>query len=704
MADTFNATGNFDLVAKTFFGLEGVLADELKALGAAEVRQRRRAVAFRGDLRLLVRANVYLRTAVRVLVPIHAFNAHDEAELYRGIGQVDWRAHLAEGGSLAIDPVVRSSIFTNSLYVAQLAKDAIVDQLRSASGGRPSVDLADPDLRLNLHVAESRVTVYLDSSGDSLHKRGYRTAAGEAPLNEVLAAGILRLDEWDERSPLADFMCGSGTLVIEAALAARRIAPGTIRRRFGYMRWLWFDRALDESVLAEARAAQLPRLDFPIRGSDIDPAAIAAARSNAARAGVGGDVELAVENFDEARPPASAGMLVTNPPYDERMKAARIAAVYRRIGETLSRNWQGYTAHVLSGNPAAAKAIGLRPSRQVRLFNGPIECRLLRFDIARQTAEPAAASRRHGDTQAADFANRLARMARHWHRWARRQGITCYRLYDRDIPGVGLAVDWYEGQVVIAAARRTDARTDVEHDVWLERMRGIVAETLGLSAQNAWLARLRGQHAAGADRERTRTVEVHEDGLAYQVHLGAATTGLPLDRRLLRRRIRDEAAGRRVLDLFARAGTFSVAAAAGGASSVVAVDAAPAALDWTRTNLRLNGPRRSGESLICAEPMAFVESLEPAKGAAFDLAVVAPPPGGALRGGKWNAHEEYTELVQRLLGSMSPGGTIYLVSAARRFKLDFDALPGARVREITRQSVPPDFRDKKVHRAWTIVK
>ena len=274
MVDIFNATGVFDLVAKTFFGLEGVLAEELKALGGAEVRQRRRAVAFRGDWRMLVRANVCLRTAVRVLVPIHAFNAHDERELYGGIGQVDWRTHLAAGGSLAIDPVVRSSIFTNSLYVAQRAKDAIVDQLRGATGTRPSVDRDDPDLRINLHVAESRVTVYLDSSGDSLHKRGYRTAAGEAPLNEVLAAGILRLAQWDERSALADFMCGSGTLVIEAALAARQIAPGTIRGRFGYMRWPAFDRALHEGVLAAARAAaaaasRIPdsRLGYRSRGN-----------------------------------------------------------------------------------------------------------------------------------------------------------------------------------------------------------------------------------------------------------------------------------------------------------------------------------------------------------------------------------------------------------------------------------------------------
>ena len=617
--------------------------------------------------------------------------------------------HLAAGGSLAIDPVVHSTIFTNSLYLAQLAKDAIVDQLRDATGRRPSVDLSDPDLRINLLVAETRVTVYLDSSGDSLHKRGYRTATGEAPLNEVLAAGILRLAEWDRHSPLADFMCGSGTLVIEAALAARRIAPGTIRRQFGYMRWNGFDRALHESVLAEARAEQLAQLPFPIRGSDLDPSAIAAARANAQRAGVAADIELLVENFDDARPPAPAGTLVSNPPYDERMKAAAHRGClppHRHDPCTELGRIHGLCP--LRQSRAASEAIGLVPSRQIRLFNGPIECRLLQFDIepaaSLDDAEPTTVVR-HSDSLAADFANRLARMARHWHRWARRQNITCYRLYDRDVPGVGVSIDWYEGQVVIGEAKRTDGRTDVEHELWLRRIKEVVAQTLDVSILDVWLARSRGQNAFDAKQESWKAADVHEDGLTFRIRLGAASPGLPLDRRLLRRMVRQQAAGKRVLDLYARAGTFAVAAAAGGASSITAVDLSPTALAWTRTNLGLNAPAAKKESLVDADPLAFVESLDSARGPQFDLAIVAPPSSGvAPQPGKWNAHEEEAALVERLLGSMSAGGTIYLVTANRRFKLSADAFPGSQVREITRQSVPPDFQDKKIHRAWTIVK
>ncbi len=370
---------SFPMIAKTFFGLEGVLADELVELGADDVRPGRRMCSFRGDQRLMYRANVELRTAVRVLKPIARFPADGADALYRRMGRTNWLKHLEPGGTLAIDPVTSGRVFTNSLYAAQVAKDAIVDQIRRGTGQRPSVDLADPDVRINLHVDQKRVTVYLDASGESLHKRGYRQAAGEAPLNEVLAAGILRLTGWDRASPLVDFMCGSGTLAIEAALAARRIAPGTIRRTFGYMRWKDFDAALHAAVIDAAREGQLAELAFPIAGSDADPAMIAAAGENAQRAGVAADIRWQVQDFGDAAPPAAAGTVVTNPPYDERLKMDEIVAFHRRLGDVLKHRWAGYTAWILAGNLEAAKFIGLRPGARLRLFNGPIECRLLKF-------------------------------------------------------------------------------------------------------------------------------------------------------------------------------------------------------------------------------------------------------------------------------------------------------------------------------------
>ncbi len=263
---------------------------------------------------------------------------------------------------MAIDPVVHGSVFTNSLYAAQIAKDAIVDQIRRSTGRRPSVDLADPDVRINLHIDQKRATLYLDASGESLHKRGYRQEAGAAPINEVLAAGILKIIDWDRASPLVDPLCGSGTFPIEAALAARRIVPGTIRKQFGYMRWQDYCPSTHDAILAECRSQQLDQLDFPIHGSDIDDEVIAQARANAQRAGVDADIQWSVQDFGDAVPPAPAGTLISNPPYDERMKTVDSVDFHRRLGDVLKHNWAGYTAWILAGNREAAKFIGLRPA------------------------------------------------------------------------------------------------------------------------------------------------------------------------------------------------------------------------------------------------------------------------------------------------------------------------------------------------------
>jgi putative N6-adenine-specific DNA methylase len=371
----------FPIIAKTLFGLEEVLAGELRELGAEDVQVGRRLCSFRGDQRMLYRVNVCCRTATRVLKPILRFPADGADALYRRIGRTNWIRHLDPEGTLAIDPVTSGNIFTNSLYAAQVAKDAIVDQIRRATGKRPSIELDDPDLRINLHIDGKRVTVYLDASGESLHKRGYRLATGAAPLGEVLAAGILRLAEWDATSPLVDFMCGSGTIPIEAAMLARGIAPGTRGRTFGFQKWLDYDAALDEDVRSESRRQERANLSFPIVGSDRDGEMIAAARANAERAGVAADIQWQVTDFAELERPAPAGTLITNPPYEERIKTEEIVEFHKRIGDVLKHRWAGYTAWVLAGNLDAAKFIGLKPNRKIRLFNGQIECRLLKFAI-----------------------------------------------------------------------------------------------------------------------------------------------------------------------------------------------------------------------------------------------------------------------------------------------------------------------------------
>jgi 23S rRNA (guanine2445-N2)-methyltransferase / 23S rRNA (guanine2069-N7)-methyltransferase len=697
------------MIAKTFFGLEGVLADELAQLGAQDVQVGRRMVAFCGDRRLMYRANIHCRTAVRVLVPIASFSAHDERSLYHGVSLVDWLEHVDPDGSLAIDPVVHSPDFSNSLYAAQLAKDAIVDQFRNRHGRRPAVNLDDPKLRINLHIDRQRVTLYLDSSGDSLHKRGYRAAAGEAPINEVLAAGILRLSGWDAHSALADFMCGSGTFPIEAAMLARHIAPGTVRRQFGYMRWRDFEATLHAELMDEARRQQLDALEFRISGSDLDQRIIDVARQNARRAGVEQDIDWAVENFDTARPPAPQGTLITNPPYDERMKAQQITAVYRRIGDTLKHNWPGYTAFVLAGNAEAARNIGLRPNARVRLFNGPLECRLLKFVMTApvQRDNESAPPRRNASDALDEFRNRLSRMARHWHRAARRQHITAYRLYDRDLPEVPVAVDWYAGHLLLTPYVRRHARTDIEQGQWLQRVLQVVGQTLEVSTNQISAVGLDRVPASGRSRgTREGAIEVQERDLRFEVHIGSTkSTGLPLDGRLLRARLQSETQGKRFLNLFAGSGSYAVAAAIGGAATTTSIESSQAAADWAARNLALNGIHGGEHRVICQDPLEFVAALDDRGGPAFDLALVQPPGfDGQRRAGIWNVQDGHVELLNRLLSCMAPSGVIYLVTTFRRLTLHAESIEGATVHEITRQTVPPDFRDRKVHRAWRIVR
>ena len=297
------------------------------------------------------------RTAIRILKPISNFPADSERALYDGVRQIDWSRFLDTDRSLAIDPVVWSSFCTHSLFVAQLSKDAIVDQFRDRTGQRPSVDRNEPDLRINIHLVENVATVYLDSSGDSLHLRGYRAKTGEAPLGEVLAAGILQLTEWDRQSTLVDPMCGSGTLCIEAALLARNIVPGVKRRRFGFTRWNDYEPPLHDEVLAELRHGELPSLPFSIVGSDIDAEVVPMAQENARRAGVAADVRFEAANFECCQPPMPTGTLVMNPPYDERLKVDRIAAPSIAASATPSSNALPATP------PGCSPAISMRRNR-----------------------------------------------------------------------------------------------------------------------------------------------------------------------------------------------------------------------------------------------------------------------------------------------------------------------------------------------------
>jgi putative N6-adenine-specific DNA methylase len=376
--------GNFNIIATTMAGLEEALAEELRALDMDYVKVGNRAVSCSGNLRQLYEANLWCRTAIRILKPFRTFKARNEKDLYEQVQKTDWSEYLTLEQTFAIDVSLSYSTFEHSLFVAQLTKDAIVDQFRAKTGERPSVDRIRPDMRLNLHMHENIVTLSLDSSGDSLHRRGYRLQTNVAPLNEVLAAGIISLTGWDKKSTFIDPMCGSGTFLIEAAMMAQNIAPGLYRRDpYGFESWKDYDQALFEMVWKTAEAKERREPQATILGYDIDPDYVNAALTNIENAGLEKVIKVEVADFFESKAPAETGVLVMNPPYNERIVSEDINLLYKQIGDTLKNNYQGFDAFVFTGNLDAAKSIGLRASRRTPLFNGPIDCRLLKYELYR---------------------------------------------------------------------------------------------------------------------------------------------------------------------------------------------------------------------------------------------------------------------------------------------------------------------------------
>lgn len=374
------------MVAKTQFGLEEVLAEELRNLGATNIEEHNRAVSFEGDKRIMYKVNLYVRTALKILIPLVRFKAINERDLYEEVRRIEWDKYLDVDGTLAIHSSVKSDFFNHSQYISQKTKDAIVDSFRDKYGRRPSVDLMNPDLSLDVHIYKDDVTISLDSSAESLHRRGYRGENTLAPINEVTAAGMILLTGWDGKGNFVDPMCGSGTLLIEAALYARNIPANRIRQTFGFHRWKDFDAALWDEIKSESEK-NIIDADANFIGCDKTYKAIEIARGNVERAGLDEDIKLSNKRFEELIPPTGGGIVVMNPPYGERLPIDEINAFYKMMGDQLKKNFEGYQAWIISSNVDAMKKIGLAASKRLNLFNGALECKFHKFELYKGTRD-----------------------------------------------------------------------------------------------------------------------------------------------------------------------------------------------------------------------------------------------------------------------------------------------------------------------------
>jgi len=371
---------SFNLVAKTLYGLEEVLARELEMIGAQEIKPLNRAVMYRGDLEVMYKSNLLLRTAQKILRPIRTFEVQNENQLYKKLQQINWPGFFHVDQTFAVDGTTQGNIFTHSKFVALRTKDAIVDQFRDRLGKRPSVDIDHPDIRINIHISDMRCTVSMDSSGVQLGRRGYRAMQVEAPISETLAAGIILLSGWKGQKPFLDPMCGSGTFPIEAAMIAANIPPGRMHE-FAFENWKDYDDKLWKRIQKEVDSYIKP-IDVDIRGMDMDADAVKIASQNAKYAGVDKWVRFGVNNFLENTPDMKPGTIIVNPPYGERLKEKdEIVPFYQEIGTRLKHHYNGWEAWIISGNVEALKFIGLRPAKKIKLYNGPLESRLDKYEL-----------------------------------------------------------------------------------------------------------------------------------------------------------------------------------------------------------------------------------------------------------------------------------------------------------------------------------
>ena len=745
---------------------EGLLVDELRALGAADAKETRGGATFSGPVPLAYRACLWSRTASRVLMRMASFPTGTIDELYDAVRDMPWERHLKVDGTLAIETTSTIRLgplaTVNTHFVEQRVKDAVVDRFRAKTGRRPGVQLARPDVRIAVHLSPTEIVVSLDLSGEGLHRRGYRLEGGGAPLKENLAAAILLRAGWPavaaRGGALLDPMCGSGTLLIEGALIAADIAPGLGREYFGFLGWEGFDQAAWQDLLAEAaerRRDGLTKLP-PLFGSDSDARALGAARANARRAGLAGRIQFAIRDLRALTAPTGVtpGLVATNPPYGKRLgEVSELTGLYETLGERLKLSFSRWEAAVFTANPDLTAHLGLRARRVNVLFNGPLEAKLLVFDIgagfaadrpaggaaagplavggpqASAVAAPSASDAVARGAGALMFANRLQKNFKHLRKWAAREGVSCYRVYDADLPEYSVAIDLYEGWAHVQEYAPPDTVDPVHARRRLKDVMAVVPDVLGIPESHAVLkvrSRQRGAEQYEKLQDRGSFQEVEEGGLRFLVNLtDYLDTGLFLDHRPVRQLIRSLAPGRRFLNLFAYTGAATVYAAAGGAAATTTIDLSRVYLEWAERNLELNGLAGPRHGFIRADCLEWLKETSAAgrgsggagsgrragtggargKAPQYDLILLDAPTFSNSKNmeGTLDIQRDHSWLIHSAMALLAPGGVLLFSTNFRRFKLDPALVQEYTIADITKQTVPADYaRNPRIHTCFRI--
>ena len=726
---------DFNFFATTPKAMEDILVTELKQLGAKNVKAAMAGAYFEGSLESAYRVCLWSRIANRVLLTLSNFTVTSQEDLYDGIYKINWFEHMGPDDSFAVSFNAKGSKAINNTHFGAIkVKDAVVDQMRKKFNKRPDINTTQPNIRINVYLHNEQATLSLDLSGESLHRRGYRDISITAPIKENLAAAILYRSQWldiaRQGGSLIDPMCGSGTLLLEAAMIAADYAPGLQHKHFGFMHWKKHDAALWQSLLDEAQQRKEAGLtNMPtIVGFDQSRRAINAALLHIENAGLQNQIHVERRDITEASPAESwqQGIVVCNPPYGERLgTSAETAQLYRSFGEVLKTQFTHWQAAMIISDPELGFRLGIRSQKPITLFNGPLECKLLRFAIEEKNfftpkakteqeriehikAEPISA-----DPNAEMFANRLQKNIKKIAKWVKRQDIHCYRVYDADLPEYAIAIDVYQGDKTWLNVQEYQAPKTISQEKAMLRLSSAVneiARIYALPKEQIYLktrSKQKGldQYEKLASQGTFEKIQEH-GALLYVNFEDYLDTGLFLDHRPMRLKIQQQAKNKHFLNLFAYTGTASVHAAIGGAISTTTVDMSKTYLDWAQRNMALNN-NAANNRFIRADCTEWLkdEASKTRPEQRYDLIFLDPPTfsNSKRMENNFSIQDNHVELITNATKLLSTDGILYFSTNFRRFKLDTVALEQLEINDISAQSIPEDFsRTPRVHYCWEI--
>jgi 23S rRNA (guanine2445-N2)-methyltransferase / 23S rRNA (guanine2069-N7)-methyltransferase len=698
-------------LAVTANGLENLLVEELINLGISNPKPVQAGVRFKATQEQIYKACLWSRTASRFVKVLAEFKCQDDMDLYLACMSVRWPNHFDTDKSFVVDFNGTNQEIRNSQYGAMKVKDAIVDTFTKANIERPQINKENPDLRVHVRLYRDEAILGIDMVGKGLNQRGYRTEAGRAPLRETLAASIVMRSGWDKESALIDPMCGSGTLLIEAVMLAANVAPGHARTNWSFENLNDFDYELWTEVKSEAKVKGrrgLNKLNVPILGFDNDARVIETAKQNARRAGVADLITFAVGDATRVTPPeeVTTGTIISNPPYGERLSTEPgLIALYSEFGVQLKSAFTGWKASIFSSSDELLSCLRMRADKQYKVNNGALQCFQKNYAI---TSKIKRSDDNHVDQVVApDFTNRLKKNITKIGKWAKKEGLDCYRIYDADLPDYNVAIDVYPEHLVIQeyAAPKT-----IEPEVAKRRLTDIIRASIqvtGVPANNVVLKvrqKQKGTNQYQKLAQKSHQMEVHEYGVQLKVNLfDYLDTGLFLDHKLTRRKLGQMAADCDFLNLFAYTGSATVHAAVGGAKSTTTIDMSNTYLDWAKENLAINGIKGKQHQFIQADCLQW---LERATGQ-YDLIFIDPPTFSNSKRMQqtFDVQRDHAQLMTHLKRLLRPNGTIVFSNNKRHFKMDLEALKalGLKAENISDKTLPLDFaRNKHIHNCWLV--